>query len=221
MSANKVYEAIAHASRILSHEGIAKSRKNQAQGFNFRGIDDVLNALSGALAEAKLVIIPEIEQQSLDRYESEKSGRGGSYMQVTYVSQVVMKYHLISSEDGSCHTATIPAMAFDQSDKAINKALSAAYKYMAIQTFAIPVEGVDDGDAETPEPPASAKRPAPADDLEKLRDAIRGSGSMEDLKKAFEIAYRYANNRKLEDLRDEFKSLYDTRKAAFEEEVAA
>lgn len=221
MSSNKVYAAIALASRILSQEGIAKSRKNQAQGFNFRGIDDVLNALSGALAEAKLVIVPEIEHQSLDRYESEKSGRSGSYTQVTYVSQVVMKYHLISAEDGSCHTATIPAMAFDQSDKAINKALSAAYKYMAIQTFAIPVEGVDDGDAETPEPPSSAKRPAPADDLEKLRDAIRGSAAMEDLKKAFEVAYRYANNRKLDDLRDEFKSLYDTRKAAFEEEEVA
>ena len=39
----------------------------------------------------------------------------------------------------------------DRSDKATNKAMSAAYKYAALQAFAIPTEGDNDADASTPE----------------------------------------------------------------------
>jgi len=39
----------------------------------------------------------------------------------------------------------------DSGDKATNKAMSAAYKYMAFQTFAIPTEGDNDADAHTHE----------------------------------------------------------------------
>ena len=41
--------------------------------------------------------------------------------------------------------------AMDSGDKATNKAMSAAYKYAAFQTFAIPTEGTPDADAETHE----------------------------------------------------------------------
>jgi hypothetical protein len=39
----------------------------------------------------------------------------------------------------------------DSGDKATNKAMSAAYKYMAFQTFAIPTEGDNDADNHTHE----------------------------------------------------------------------
>ena len=40
----------------------------------------------------------------------------------------------------------------DTADKATNKAMSAAYKYMAMQVFCIPTQGDNDADAHTPEP---------------------------------------------------------------------
>ena len=65
--------------------------------------------------------------------------------------------------------------AMDSSDKATNKAMSAAYKYACIQTFSIPVTGEPDADADSPQVPADtekaqeqvgrtprAKSPAPA-----------------------------------------------------------
>jgi hypothetical protein len=53
--------------------------------------------------------------------------------------------------------------AMDSSDKATNKAMSAAYKYAALMTFAIPTEGDNDADAHTPEVVAEpAKKPKPA-----------------------------------------------------------
>jgi hypothetical protein len=39
--------------------------------------------------------------------------------------------------------------AMDSGDKATNKAMSAAYKYMAMQEFCIPTEGDNDADAAT------------------------------------------------------------------------
>ncbi len=39
----------------------------------------------------------------------------------------------------------------DSGDKSTNKAMSAAYKYAAFMTFAIPTEGDNDADAHTPE----------------------------------------------------------------------
>lgn len=41
--------------------------------------------------------------------------------------------------------------AMDSADKATNKAMSAAYKYMATQEFCIPTEGDNDADLHTPE----------------------------------------------------------------------
>ena len=57
----------------------------------------------------------------------------------------------MSAEDGSKTTARMIGEAMDSGDKATNKAMSAAYKYAAFQTFAIPTEGTPDADAETHE----------------------------------------------------------------------
>ena len=46
----EVYKAIAAVMREMATDGISKARKNQQQGYNFRGIDDVYNALSPVMA---------------------------------------------------------------------------------------------------------------------------------------------------------------------------
>lgn len=53
--------------------------------------------------------------------------------------------------EGSVHTVCTYGEAMDSADKATNKAMSAAYKYAAFQTFCIPTEGDNDADATTPE----------------------------------------------------------------------
>ena len=47
------------------------------------------------------------------------------------------------------HTIRTYGEAMDSADKATNKAMSAAYKYAAIQAFCIPTEGDNDADATT------------------------------------------------------------------------
>lgn len=139
----KVYQAICAVSLALSKEGISKGRKNQAQGYSFRGIDDVYNALAPLLAANGLCILPRVlSRECVER----QSAKGGALFYVT----VHVEFDLCA-EDGSKHTVAMYGEAMDSGDKATNKAMSAAYKYMAMEVFAIPTEGDNDADAQTHE----------------------------------------------------------------------
>lgn len=140
-----VYDCIVAVSADLTREGVAKTRSNQQQGYKFRGIDEVLNALSPLLAKHRLVILPRVLARTLVERESKN---GGALFYVT----VEAEFDFVSAADGSRHTVKTYGEAMDSADKATNKAMSAAYKYAAFQTFCIPTEGDNDADAQTHEP---------------------------------------------------------------------
>jgi glutamine synthetase len=159
----KVYQAINAVQTELCKIGIAKdSRNNQGQGYNFRGIDAVYNVLSSIMAQNGLVIVPRMLARTC---EERVSKSGGALFYVT----VEAEFDLISAEDGSKHTARTFGEAMDSGDKATNKAMSAAYKYMAFQTFAIPTSGDNDADSSTHE----VARKKPAIDNNRLSQAIK------------------------------------------------
>ncbi len=150
----KVYSAIAAVTAEMAKEGIAKGRRNQQQGYQFRGIDDVYNALSPMLAKHQLCILPRVTERVVQERETQ---RGGVLFYVT----VRVEFDFVSALDGSVHTVCTYGEAMDSADKATNKAMSAAYKYAAFQTFCIPTEGDNDADAMTHEPTKKVER-APA-----------------------------------------------------------
>ena len=137
--------AIKAIMKEVRKDGIAKDSKNTQQNFNFRGIDAVLNVLSGMLPEADLIIIPRV----ISRTQVERvTAKGGAL----FFSTVEADYTFQSTLDGSEKVVgPFYGEAMDSADKATNKAMSAAYKYMAIQTFCIPTEGDNDADATTHE----------------------------------------------------------------------
>lgn len=137
----KVYQAIGAVSAALSQEGIGKNHKNDSQGYKFRGIDDVLNALSSALVTAGLVILPRCTERVVVERQTAK---GSALFNVT----CRVEFDLVSTEDGSKHTVCTYGEAMDSADKATNKAMSAAYKYLALLVFCIPTEASADNDAD-------------------------------------------------------------------------
>lgn len=140
----KVYQAINKVQAELATIGITKDKRNQQQGYNFRGIDDVYNVISPLLAKHGLCILPRV----LSRTVTEKlTSKGGNMFYVA----VEVEFDFVSSEDGTKHTVKTFGEAMDSGDKATNKAMSAAYKYAAFQAFAIPTEGDNDADAHTHE----------------------------------------------------------------------
>jgi hypothetical protein len=158
----KVYQAINAVQTELAAIGISKSSRNsQGAGYNFRGIDAVYNVLSSIMAKNGLCIIPRMLSRSC---EERTSKSGGALFYVT----VEAEFDLVSAEDGTKHTARTFGEAMDSGDKATNKAMSAAYKYMAFQTFAIPTEGDNDADAHSHD--VAVKKPKL--DAKRLQGAI-------------------------------------------------
>jgi ERF superfamily len=140
----KVYTAIAKVAAKLAKDGISKARKNEQQGYKFRGIDDVYNALAPYLAEEGLCILPNVmEREVVERINH----KGTALFYVT----VKVQFDFVCAEDGSKHAVVTFGEAMDSGDKATNKAMSAAYKYAAMQAFCIPTEGDNDADATTHE----------------------------------------------------------------------
>ena len=157
-----IYKAINAVQSALARDGISKSRNNQAQGYKFRGIDDVYNALAPLLAEHGLCILPRCtERVCVERVNA----KGTALFYVT----VCCEFDFVASEDGSKHTVTTYGEAMDSGDKATNKAMSAAYKYAAMQAFSIPTEGDNDADAQThevaPRQAANSPRTDPASEI--------------------------------------------------------
>ena len=139
-----VFKAINAVQATLCKEGIAKDRRNSQQGYNFRGIDDIYNTLSGLLADNGLCILPEV----LERTQVERiTQKGGALFYTT----VKVKYTIVSAVDGSQFVTATYGEAMDSADKSTNKAMSAAYKYMCLQVFCIPTEGDNDADQTTPD----------------------------------------------------------------------
>jgi len=171
-----VYKAINKVQAALAKSGITKDRRNQQQGYNFRGIDDVYNVLSPLLSEHGLCILPRMLSRQC---EERQTAKGGTLFYVT----VEAEFDFVCAEDGSKHTIKTYGEAMDSGDKATNKAMSAAYKYAAFQAFAIPTEGDNDADAHTHE--LSAKR---SPDVAAILRGISGSATLEILRANYEQA---------------------------------
>lgn len=138
-----VYKAINAVQSELAKIGITKDGRNtQGKGYNFRGIDQVYNTLSPLLSKHGLCILPRVVKSQ----QAERTSSNGNALIYSYVT---MEFDLVCAEDGSKHTICTVGEAFDSGDKSMNKAMSAAYKYAAFQSFAIPTEGDNDADAHT------------------------------------------------------------------------
>ena len=142
METKHVFKAINNVQAELAKIGISKDRKNQQQGYAFRGIDDVYGSIAPLLAKEGLVILPHYTERTCVERTTAKGG-------VIFYAVVKGTFELVDSADGSSTTCELYGEAMDSADKATNKAMSAAYKYMCLQTFCIPTEGDNDADATT------------------------------------------------------------------------
>lgn len=201
MSEKMVYRAISNVAKELSQSGISKSSKNQQQGFMFRGIDAVYNALSPALVKHGLLIMPRI----ISRTVTERTTKSGAAL---FYVVVQAEFDFVSTEDGSSHTVTTFGEAMDSGDKATNKAMSIAYKYAAFQAFCIPTEETSiDADAET----HSVSPRTPDDILKDFVSHAMDCKSVEDLKSIFRAAWNALSGS--EEHKSKAKEAYDARKS--------
>lgn len=136
-----IYESIAAIMQDVP--AIGKEKKNKEQGFMYRGIDDVMNALQPLLSRHKVFVVPEVLEQVREERVA-KSGRNLLY------SLLKIKYTFYA-EDGTSVSAVVIGEGMDSADKASNKAMAVGLKYALFQIFCIPTEEMIDPDSECPE----------------------------------------------------------------------
>lgn len=144
-----IHEKIAEV--MAASSAIPKDRKNQKQGYSFRGVDDVYLALHDIMAKANIFTVPEVIE---DKSEERTTQAGGALI----YRILRIRFHFIA-EDGSEVCATVIGEGMDSGDKASNKAMSVAHKYALLQVFMIPTDDAKDPENDSHEDLAALQDP--------------------------------------------------------------
>lgn len=129
----QIYSALA---KVMAEVGVVgKARKNAAQGYQFRGIDDVVAHIQQVMAAQGVVVVPRVVEREREVVQTKSGGAMASVR--------LLVEHSFFAQDGSSVTATTLGEAMDSGDKASNKAMSAALKYALTETLLIPTYEAD------------------------------------------------------------------------------
>lgn len=155
MSDTTVVQALARAMRDAG--AVGKDSRNNQQGFNFRGVDAVVNAVAPALNKHGIVVMPTV----LDVARSTSATKSGGTVNNVYVT---VRYDFLGPA-GDSLSATVVAESFDAGDKGTAKAMSVAFRTVLLQALCLPTDDPDP-DTTTYErgaPPTRAPSSAPPD----------------------------------------------------------
>lgn len=139
MEEKKIYKAIPAIMEEIGH--IGKDKKNQQQGFMFRGIDQVMNTMKPLLAKHGVFVLPVVTKTTREERLTKSGGT------LIYTMHTV-DFHFIA-DDGSEVVSTIVGEGMDSADKSSNKAMAVAFKYACFQVFCIPTEEMAKADPDT------------------------------------------------------------------------
>jgi ERF superfamily. len=124
-----------HGALLRTRESVGavkKEKYNERFKYNYRGIEEVLNAVGPALLEEGVNVRPE-----LVHYEFRDVTTGANNTRMREVTVKVV-YHY-EAQDGSEYVVTVPGEGYDTASSATAKAMSAALRTAHLQALQIPV----------------------------------------------------------------------------------
>jgi len=196
MSDTKVTPIAQALNEVMKEVGaVKKSDRNSAQGFNFRGIDAVVNAVSPALQKHGVIVVPSVEDYE---YASVEIGKNRTVMGHV---KVKVTYTFIGA-GGDAIKATVVGEAMDSGDKATAKAMSVAFRTALLQTLSLPTDEPD------PDSQSYERSERVTVDVKALATAIANASDLESLAKLGAYITKHKNDIEpsiLETLRISFK----------------
>lgn len=166
--------------RLMGEVGaIGKGRRNQQQGYAFRGIDDVYAAVQSLFSGMGVFVVPEVIEQHREERKTQKGA--------ALIYTILTVRHTFYASDGSHVSAVTVGEAMDSGDKSANKAMSAAMKYALIETLCIPTEEPKDTENESHN---VAPRQAPQRRQEQKPAAGDTLSDPEDFRRALHSAFK-------------------------------
>ena len=111
---------------------IAKSGRNEAQGYAYARESDIVQAIRGELVERNVMVIPDVlEVLTMERTKSD--GKPGVPM-----TRVKVCWHLIDGDSGDEMTVVAFGDGMDSGDKGYYKAMTGCQKYLWMKMFHLP-----------------------------------------------------------------------------------
>jgi len=185
---SEIYKQMAKV--MFEVDAIGKDKTNQQQGFKYRGIDQVYNALNPILAKNAIFTLPKV----LNNERDERINKNGTTL---FYARITMEYTFYTV-DGSSVSCSVIGEGMDSGDKATNKAMAIAHKYALLQTFCIPTEDMPDPDSEVHEIVPPKQKPT--------LDAYLTKKSIKD-KKGFMLTYEIKSAEQAQELLKDIGSL--------------
>lgn len=149
----QIYSLLPKVMNSIGAVGKSRYAKMPQGGYNFRGIDDLYNAVQPALIAHGVSIVP-VTMNIAKRETIAREGKGALFYTI-----VEARYRFYAP-DGSYVEATTVGEAMDSGDKGCNKAMSAAMKYALFQVLCIPTEEPKDSENDTHELPPAEELPS-------------------------------------------------------------
>jgi hypothetical protein len=201
---------------------VPKDRKNDQQGYKFRGIDEVYNLVHPVMAHHGVFMTVEI----LSETTTERPSKSGGVL----ITRTMKARYRFTADDGSFIETDVLAEAMDSGDKAANKAMSVGQKYAILQTFLVPTDDPKDPEIDNPEPsPLPSGResgddfmdepPAPSkfDLLPKFKEAKKAMGDKAYYSILDQLGYKHADDIAVErraDILEALRAAYKVGKKA-------
>ena len=117
-------------------QAVGKDGKNTHDGYRFRGIDGVTNAVGPALRKHGVIVVPTVLERE---YETVIVGAKDTKMASV---RLLIKFTWYGP-DGDSIESVAAGEAFDRGDKATAKAHSVAFRTAMIQTLCLPTDEPD------------------------------------------------------------------------------
>lgn len=133
-------------------QAVGKGDRNNQQGYNFRGIDAVINAVGPAFRKHGVVAVP---AKSEARYRDVQTSTGKPSRECT----VTVTYRFYGPA-GDFIEAEVPGESMDFGDKGAPKAMPVAYRIALLQALCIPTNEPEP-DAQSYERAAGRPQPEP------------------------------------------------------------
>lgn len=135
-----IHEAM--VSIMAAVDPISKNKTNQGQGYRFRGVDDVYQALQVIMANHGVFTTSEVKGEP--DYTEFPLGKNGT---LTFRTRAVFRFTFWHTSGTSVSTEVI-GEGMDSGDKASNKSMSVAHKYALLQAYLIPTDEPKDPENE-------------------------------------------------------------------------
>ena len=174
MEKSLIYEKIPKIMQKLG--AIGKERMNDFHHYKFRGIDDIVNAINPIFIEEEVSPPKPVVLGADINFVKSKKGEPMVHAVVT------VEYTLIA-KDGSQDVASTVGEGADQSDKAVNKAMTSALKNYYNQRFCIPTAENQDSENDDPQmgngngngtkPPPAEKKASPKQDGDAMKADVK------------------------------------------------